>query len=287
MGPTWTEISDAPLYDEHLLLGGAFLDDEAWLAMPHHYGDMAEETEAFGTGCALCDLSGMTNMLISGEGADAFVSAACANQSLAVGECSFGAVVTGDGSLASIPLVARTGDAEYLVCDPSARGMTLQPWLGFLVEIEQGGFRPFDSVTVEDESDALVPLLLWGPQATAVLADYVPSLESLPEPGRIASVRLDRIATIVAHVPNVDEPCYLLLVPPMAARVMWRSLLSFVSVSPVGASPLAGHARSTFPWMEPVLSSERLELALRELVEWELARPDGGYVGARALEGRL
>ena len=285
MGPTWTEINEAPLYDEHLLLGGAFLDDDAWLATPHHYGDMRGEETAFGEGCALSDLSGMTNMLVSGEGADAFVSAACANQPLAIGECSFGAVITGDGSLASIPLVARTGDTEYLVCDPSVRGMALQPWLGFLVDIEQEGFRPFGTVTVEDESDALVPLLLWGPQATAVLADYVPSLDVLPQPGRIASVRLDRIATLIAHVPGVDEPCYLLLVPPTAARVMWRSLLSFLSVSPVGASPLAGQVRSVFPWMEAVLSEERLEIALHQLLEWELARPEGGYVGARALQG--
>lgn len=285
MGPTWSEISEAPLYDEHLLLGGAFLDEDAWLALPHHYGSLAEERAAFGNGCALCDLSGMTNMLVSGEGADAFVATACANQPLTIGECSFGAVVTGDGSLASIPFVARTGNNEYFICDASARGMTLHPWLSFLVDIEQEGFRPFGSVTVEDASDALVPLLLWGPQATAVLGDYVPTLEHLPEPGQVASVRLDKIGCLIAHAPQVDEPCYLLLVPPAAARVLWRSLLSFVTVSPVGASPLASQMRSTFPWMEAALSAERLEFALQELLAWELARPEGGYVGARALRG--
>lgn len=285
MESSWSEISEAPLYDEHLLLGGSFLDDDAWLALPHHYGDMRGEAEAFGAGCALCDLSGMTNVLVSGEGADAFVSAACANEALRVGECSFGAVVTGDGTLASIPLVARTGDTEYVVCDVSERGMGLHPWLSFLVGIEQKGFRPFGTVTVEDASDALVPLLLWGPQATSVLTDYVLSADELPQPGRIASVHLDRIATIVAHVPDVDEPCYLLLVPPTAARVLWRSLLSFLSVSPVGASSLAGQARSAFPWMAATLAPEQLDFTLRQLLDWELVRPDGGYVGARALRG--
>lgn len=283
MNASWSTLAESPLYAEHLLLGASFDDDEPLLAAPPHYGDPQTERTPFVEGCALADLSGMTALLVSGQGSDAFVAAACANPTLAVGECAFGAVVTGDGSIASVPLVARTGDAEYLVWDASERGLMLQPWLSFLAEIEQNGFRPFGSTRVEDASDALVPLLLWGPHAQTILADYVPSIEALPAAGHVANVRLDRIECLVAHLPKAGTPCYLVLVPPAAARLLWRSLLSFAVVDPVGTTSLGAHARATIPWVETVLDQSRIELGLDQLLTWELAREEGGFVGQRAL----
>lgn len=281
---SWNELSESPLYHEHMLLGALFEDDEPLLATPLHYGHPANEGDAFGEGCALSDLTGMTAILVSGEGSDAFVSAACACSAIAVGECTFGAVVTGDGSIASVPLVARTGDAEYLIWDPSTRGMMLHPWLNFLSEIEQEGFRPFGSVTVEDATDSLVPLLLWGAQAPAILSDYVSSIEALPHPGHIRDVRLDKIECLVASLPHVSEPCLLVMVPPAYARILWRSFLSFASVEPVGTAALTNQAKDNLPWADAVLAGERLELELEQLVAWELARSEGGFVGARALQ---
>lgn len=285
MDASWSTLAESPLYAEHLLLGASFDDEDPLLAAPPHYGDPVSERKPFTEGCALSDLSGMTGILVSGQGADSFVAAACANPMLAIGECAFGAVVTGDGSIASVPLVARTGEAEYLVWDASERGLMLQPWLHFLSDIEQDGFRPFGSVTVEDASDALVPLLLWGPHAQAVLADYVPSADALPLPGHIANATLDgRIECLVANLPQTSEPCYLVLVPPAAARVIWRSFLSFAVVDPVGKMSLGAHAGDTLPWMEAVLGESRLEFALEQLLEWEIARAEGGFVGERALQ---
>lgn len=286
MATIWETVKDAPLYDEHLLLGGTFAGNDQLLAMPIHYGDPASEHPSFREGCALVDLSGMSAMLVHGAGADSFVHACCAQAPLAVGECGFGAVVTGDGSIASVPLVARTGDTEYLLWDPLERGLMLQPWLGFLAAIEQDGYRPYEGVSVEDVSDALVPLLLWGPHATAVLGDYVRDLAALPAPGTVANVTLDRIETLVAALPGLDVPGYLLLVPPRAARVLWRSLLSFPIVTPVGSTSLASHAQLVYPWMEHALLEGRLELALEQLVAWELARAEADFIGARALGER-
>lgn len=285
MGASMSNVTEALLYAEHLLLGGIFEDEEALLALPAQYGALEElaELEAFHHGCALSDLQGMGALLVSGEGAAALVSSACANEQLAVGECRFGAVITGDGSLASVPLVARTGDAEHLLWDPTERGMMLEPWLGFLAGIEQDGFKPFDGAVVEDVSDALAPLLLWGPEAPAVLADYVASPSALPEPGQVRSVNLDRIACLVANVARMGHPCFLLMVPPAAARVLWRSLLSFTQVVPVGHHALLRQVQSQLPWMSQLLAGDRLEVPAPQLERWGIARAHGGYVGARAL----
>lgn len=272
----------SPLYAEHLLLGATF-DDETYLDAPVHYGAPEEEREAFTTGCALGDLSGMSVVLVSGEASAALVQAACANEPLAVGECCFGAVVTGDGSLASVPLVARTGDAEYLICDISSRGLTLHPWLSFLSDIEQQGFKPFEGAKVENVSDALVPLVLWGPEGSAVLGDYVKTLDDLPAEGHVANVHLDRIGCLAIGVPRVEGDCYLLLVPPQTARILWRSFLSFVTVSPAGTHALTQQLSEALPWAEALRSEDRLEPSLRELLAWEVARASGGFVGERAL----
>lgn len=283
MSISWSSFSEAPLYNEHLLLGATFGDEDALLAAPLHYGHPQSESVAFEQSCALCDLSGMTCVLVSGQGAEAFVAASCANGHLEVGECAFGAVVSGDGSTTSIPLVARTGDNEYLICDVLERGLMLQPWLSFLADIEQNGFKPFGNVSIQDESDSLLPLLLWGPQAGAILADYVSDANDLPQAGKVTNVRLDKIECLVARPSHVTQPCYLVLAPPKMARVLWRSFLSFAAVEPVGTTQLAAQAKADLPWMTRALPSDRLELTLQQLLEWKLARESGGFVGARAL----
>ena len=283
MADEWTKVSDAPLFDEHLLLGGVFEDEEPLLALPARYGSADEERAALGVGCGLSDLAGMSVLLVSGAAAENFMNAACAGKPLTVGECSFGAVVTGDGSVAAVPLVARTGDEEYLLVDPTEQGLALMPWLTFLAGIDSDGFRPFEGVSVSDVSTALHPLLLWGPQAPHVLSDYTPK-GALPERGTVENLALDRIVSLVAAPVCGDMPCYLLLVPPQRARALWRSFLSFTVVGPVGLDALSSHARDALGWLSNLVRADEPDLDHRALVHHGLARPDGGYVGERALK---
>lgn len=279
----WTKVSDAPLYQEHLLLGATYDEDEPLLAAPHTYGSPDEERVAPFEGCALADLSGMLALLVSGPGCDAFVAASCATAPLAVGSCAFSAILTGDGTVASAPLVGRTGDEEYLIWDPTERGVALEAWLSFLAGIEQEGFRPYEGVRVEDVSGSLVPLVLWGPQAPAVIGDYVERVDALPGAGEVRNVRLDRIECLVACPPDVSQPCYLLFVPPFAARALWRSLLSFPVVLPVGTQGMAHAIRQELPWFEPLHGPGEDSLDAHALLESLLVRPEGGFIGARAL----
>lgn len=279
----WTQVSDAPLYEEHLLLGGRYDALDARLAAPVRYGE-AEQAGAAERRCVVADLSGMRALLVSGSESDSFVSAAFACEPLEVGECSPSAVLTGDGAVTSIPLLARTGAKEFLAWDPTHRAELLEPWLGFVADIEQEGFRPYGGVTVENVSTTLVPLLLWGQDAPAVLADYVATAETLPAAGQVRDVRLDRIACLVARPELGEEPCYLLFVPPTAARVLWRSLLSFPVVTPVGTTWLRQAARDLLPWLDDLLRQDRLVLSGTSLKAWRLARAAQDFIGGRALD---
>lgn len=285
MSTTWSVVSEAPLYHEHLLLGGIFDEEDALLAAPLRYGGSEEgaEREAHASSCGLTDLSGMSITLVSGERADAFAHAVCACEPLPVGSGAFGAVVTGDGQVAGIPLVTRTGDHEYLICDVTERGLAILPWMSFLANIEQQGYRPFEGVCVEDVSDSLHPLLLWGPMASRVLADYLESAADLPLAGNVAQVTLDqRIHALAISVPMTNqEPCYLLLVPPASARVLWRSFLSFGDVTPVGTDALAHAGREQLTWLHKLLDGEMLPHDMLRAAGLVRSEPD--YVGARAL----
>lgn len=282
MAELWTKVEDAPLYAEHLLLGATYDDDEPLIAAPHHYGE-GDDHSVVAKGCALADLSGMTALLVSGEGSTAFVEAACARRPLTVGSCAFTAVVTGDGAVAATPLLARTGDNEYLLCDPSERGLALLPWLQFLAAIEQDGYRPFGSVKVEDVSANLVPLALWGPEAPEVLSDYLSRDGLLPRPGHVHTVELDRVQCVALCPVMGEQPCYLLFVPPTFVRLFWRSLLSFLQVTPLGTDGLSRAVSQHLPWYAPVIGSEELSMDFAELIALRIARGEGGFVGARAL----
>lgn len=272
------------LYQEHLLLGARFGEGRfPSLEMPQRYGDGAGEAEAFSSGAALSDLSGMRSLLLSGAPAQAFAEAAFAGRRLAVGECRFEPALGGDGTLMSVPLLARTGDAEYVLWDASERFELLEGWLEFLAGVSQGGYAPYAGLQREDVSGRLVPLTLWGAGAGHVLGDYLASGVSLPARGHVRDMTLDRIPSIVTTAPTTDGTCHMVMVPPANARAIWRSLLSFDEVVPVGEEALVVHAEGQLGWLGWVEDTDRVVPTAQELEGFGLVRTEGGFVGARAL----
>lgn len=277
-------VNEHVLYQEHLYLGGTFGDGTfEGLSLPERYATLEEEVDAFSSAAALSDLSGTNSLLISGGPAQAFAEAAFSGKKLAVGECAFEAVLGGDGTLMSVPLLARTGDAEYVLWDPSARFQLLASWLEFLHGVSKDDYAPYDGVELENVTGRLVPLSLWGPAARHVLGDYVSSSADLPGEGRVRDVRLDSIPTVVAYPPTGDTTNYLLLVPPAYAVTIWRSLLSFHEVSPAGARALVSHLESTCPWMPWMEDTDKVMPARTQLADWGLTRPETDFVGGRAI----
>ncbi|MBQ9004946.1 MAG: aminomethyltransferase family protein [Atopobiaceae bacterium] len=276
------ELIRTILHDEHLLLGAVMGEGACGRSVPLSY-PAASSADPHAQEAMLCDLSGHGSMLMSGASAPSFVAAAFAGKLLAVGEVAYEAVLTGDGALVAIVLLARTGDAEYACWDLSGRGDALHAWLGFLSAIEEKGVRAFPDLSIEDASEALVPLLLRGDGATAVLADYLADQEP-PVPGTIANLNLDAIGCLVATLPTRGERGYLVLVPPRYARVLWRSFLSFASVVPVGHHELLATFAALFPQLEDAfVKTDRVVATRGALLGSGLARPDMTFVGARGL----
>lgn len=272
------------LYHEHVLLGAAF--------SPSSEGDVMRvesypsETGAFEKGRAyLCDVTGSTYKLVSGAAAQSLVEAVFCGHKLRVGECAWETALTAEGAVTSVALVARTGDNEYAVVDPTPRGDVVSAWLGFIAAIEQNGYAPYSDASIEDAENMLVPLLLVGDAARAVLSDYVGHVRDLPAPGQVGSLHLDKISSVVAGIPlpGNSMPAFLVLVPPARATTLWRSFLSFNETAPIGSAALVRAEQGLLPWGEALAVMDQVKPGAQALKAWGLLRDERDFVGARSL----
>ena len=231
--------------------------------------------------CALVDLSGISYTLISGAVAQNFVEAVFAGKQLEVGETSFECALTGDGSLSSIGLLARSGQNEYVVLDASERSLVLDEWLSIIASVEQNGVAPYAEVSLEDATPLLTPLLLPGKKAKKVLMDYLGE-QKLPEDSKICNLMLDQtIPALVANVSTKKVPAYLVMVPPVHTVILFRSLLSFEMVHPLGHKQLIEGLKTYLPWFSELATNTKVVVAKDKLEGWGLLRTSADFIGAR------
>ena len=231
--------------------------------------------------CALIDLSGIGYTLVSGTSAQNFVEAVFAGKQLEVGETSFECALTGDGSLSSIGLLARSGQNEYVVLDASERSLVLNEWLSIIASVEQNGVAPYAEVSLEDATPLLTPLLLAGKKTKKVLMDYLGE-QTLPEDSKLCNLMLDQtIPALVANVSTKKVPAYLVMVPPVHTVILFRSLLSFETVHPLGHKQLIEGLKRYLPWFSELVSNTKVVVAKDKLEGWGLLRASDNFIGAR------
>ena len=231
--------------------------------------------------CALIDLSGIGYTLVSGTSAQNFVEAVFAGKQLEVGETSFECALTGDGSLSSIGLLARSGQNEYVVLDASERSLVLDEWLSIIASVEQNGVNPYAEVSLEDATPLLTPLLLAGKKTKKVLMDYLGE-QKLPEDSKLCNLMLDQtIPALIANVSTKKVPAYLVMVPPVHTVILFRSLLSFETVHPLGYKQLIEGLKTYLPWFSELASNTKVVVAKDKLEGWGLLRASDDFIGAR------
>lgn len=265
------------LYYEHLSLGARFKDG---LVAGYACDEETQQADVL-----LADMSHVCLTLLSGKSAQDFAEATFAGKKLLVGECSFEAVLTGDGNVSSIPMLARTGNSEYLCADASPRAEILNAWLSFIKSASRDGFCPYAGLNLEDVTGSHVVLGLSGRRARDVLLDYT-SKESLPMPGQVNSCMLDRIPCVVVCIPTNECCSYMLFVPPQFAVVLWRSLLSFTFVSPACSEDFVLRVSNEIDSLDALNSTDTISISKRDLARNGLVRPENDYIGSHGLAQR-
>ena len=283
-------MSDTPmhkgtsvLHEEHRLLGANF--NEA--GQPIHYASGEFSSKDLGSHTLLCDLSHTQTLVFGGDVAESYASAVFAGKKLTSGHCAFEAVLTGDGSLTSCPLLMRTGPQEYVACDWSPRSDILSGWMSFVSSIEQQGYAPYADLQMEDATGTHCVMLLAGRNADLVLGDYLSQGVLLPPAGFVASCNLDAFPCVVSHVPQMERlgTAYLMFVPPACAVPLWRSFLSFPEVTPVGTDDFLQAERDVLAWTRLLDSQDAVRIDANALAKDGLLREDHDFIGARGISG--
>lgn len=153
-----------PLYDQHLALGAKMVDFGGW-DMPLHYGSQVEEHHQVRRDCGVFDVSHMTVVDVSGEGAKAYLQHLLANdvgRLASVGRALYSAMLNEHGGVVD-DLIVYLADWGYrLVVNASTRDKDLA-WM----RAQAAGF----AVNIEERQLAM--LAIQGPHARARTAELV------------------------------------------------------------------------------------------------------------------
>ena len=273
------------LHAEHELLGAVFdINPQTGYEIPISYGtpastvgDKTSEAE-----CCLFDVSGHTYQLIGGALAPSLVSDIFAGPVLDIGDLSFQPVFT----VVSVVLVARSGDNEYFYLDISNHGGLLSSCIAnYLFEKKRQGASS-EKVSLEDADQLLVPLFVAGPRAHEVLSDYLNDTQSaLPPIGKLSFCLLDaRIAALIGHVPLKDLDAYIVLVNPQQVQILWRSLLSFPMVVPIGEADLIQILSHELPWLRASHNVDETSISQDVHNVHGFVRSSRDFIGGQALQ---
>jgi len=154
-----------PLYDQHLALGAKMVDFGGW-DMPLHYGSQVEEHHQVRRDCGVFDVSHMTVVDVSGEGAKAYLQHLLANdvERLGnVGKALYSAMLNERGGVIDDLVVYLTDWGYRLVVNASTRDKDLA-WM----QAQAEGF----AVSIEERPE-LAMLAIQGPHARARTSELV------------------------------------------------------------------------------------------------------------------
>ena len=277
-----------PLAVEHELLraqAGALRDGTPFV---ERYGEGDGEWNAPIEGCALADMSDLSSILIGGEGARSFASTVFSAAAPMPGSCAFALALSGDGTVIAPALIGGIDAEDFIVWVPGGLAEGLRAWLEAMRALKgmpaEDGSREslWPEVELDDPVSGLVTLAIEGPEARVVLDDYLADDTELPRAGALARLELDRIVTTCVGLPW-PEDAWLVILPSPAAPVIWRSLLSFPQVTPVGTPVIWGRLVEDREGLKAYLEAPIRPFAPKELGLEGLLRPEGGFIGARAL----
>lgn len=153
----------SPLNQLHVDAGASFTDFAGW-QMPVSYGSDLSEHHAVRTAAGIFDISHMSEILVSGADAAAFLDFALAGRisAVAIGQAKYSLLLNAQGGIIDDLVAYRLGDDSFLIV---ANAGNRAPVVSALQERSSR----FAGVTVVDASDDYSLIAVQGPRSREIL----------------------------------------------------------------------------------------------------------------------
>ena len=231
----------SPLHQEHEALG--------WVkgGIPLYYGDAREEMDFVLANIdnqpVLSDISAKGKFRIAGPKALDFISSAfgCPTSLLPdVGQGIGASLMKDDGRIAGRIHILRSGDSEFMLLVPPSNREDCYAWLDEANCILGADAAIRDVAVLEDQTHSLAGILLAGPEASSILQELAGqnAASSIPPVHSLGLMVLDTVPALVFHSPAFDGEYFEIYCPPTRAAGLWRAIMSFAQVMPIGSRTL-------------------------------------------------
>ncbi len=229
-------LKRSPLHEEHIALGARMVPFAGW-EMPVQYSGIIDEHNACRSSVGIFDVSHMAEFRVFGRDAEAFLSRMLTNdlsKIAEIGEAQYSLLLNEDGGIIDDLIVYRTGDIEFMIIANASNREKDFAWLQAHLPETGEVCEGVPTLELIDESDKVALIAVQGPSALDIVTELAGEGYEAPDRFHIEGALLDTIPTMVARTGYTGEDGVEIVCPVAAAPALWRALLSFAEVTPVG-----------------------------------------------------
>lgn len=270
------ELKRTPLYDEHVALGARMVPFAGW-EMPVQYAGIIEEHRAVRASAGVFDICHMAEYRVFGFEAFDYLQRMLTNdlhRIAEIGQAQYTLMLDESGGIIDDLIVYHTGDLEYMIVANAGNRSVGFEWLAAHAPAE---------IELVDESDRTALIALQGPEALRIARELAGPQWDVPSRFTMAEALFDTIPVLAARTGYTGEDGIEIVCGVGNVTALWRALLSFPEVTPVGLG-----ARDTLrlEMGYPLHGSDidRTTDPLSAGLGWVVPPSKSGFMGEGALE---
>ena len=221
------QLKRTALYGEHVALGARMVPFAGW-EMPVQYEGIIDEHRAVRRSAGVFDVGHMAEFRVFGFGAFDYLQGVLTNDLSRIselGRAQYTLMLDDDGHIIDDLIVYHSGDLEYLIIANASNHEVDFAWLT--------ARRPAE-VELVDESSRTSLIALQGPSALRIVKELAGERWEAPSRFTICEATLDTVPALVARTGYTGEDGVEILTSTSTAPRLWRAILSFTEVSPIG-----------------------------------------------------